>query len=138
MNRLDHNLNCTDVCCAGVPDHPEPEEVEPEDDGVLFGIVAVEFTLADPDATLFCVDVRFSLDHGATFHNCTAASGGRTMHDLAVTPEGVEHKFLWDTPADIGEGYYPDVLVLVLVHGGEGWVFSPATIDNTLLADEAE
>lgn len=124
MNRLEHYFTCRDACCRE----------QPHDDNVLSGLIAVEFDLFHESAKRLDADVRFSLDRGTTFINATPATGSPSLRGLLASPEGITHQFLWNTVADLGpDARYPDLVVMVLVHGSDGIVFSPVSLDNTLL-----
>ncbi len=75
---------------------------------VVSSLVVVDFALTDADADPATLDVRFSLDDGATWaaaRDAGAAHGSAGTQALASAPGGAPHRFVWDAGHDAGRTY---------------------------------
>jgi hypothetical protein len=150
-----HNrLTCRDACCSHRGQQPDPPESRQPTKtpkhksvpklgrrkntsaSVVYGYVSVTFDLVDEGSSPIDVEVRFSLDHGETFRNCTPAPGSSRLRGMASCPRGAHQEFVWDSVADLGAGEYDDVLIMVLGGGKGGCVLPSVRVDNTRIEDD--
>ena len=68
--------------------------------GTQSGLVVVSYTLSDTQSDPCAVQAFFSTDGGANFAPATAGPGGDGTANLASTPAGIAHTFLWNSVAD--------------------------------------
>ncbi|MBK8975194.1 MAG: hypothetical protein IPM29_04665 [Planctomycetes bacterium] len=93
------------ACADAVHERPDPGE--PLSSGVAAmavaescgGDVDVEVLLVDARSRRVRVPLRYSLDGGQTWHDCTVRGGGE---ELATSPAGTRHHITWDALADLG------------------------------------
>ncbi len=79
------------------------------------GLVPVEFVLVDPEGDPTDVEVRYSVDGGATF---APAAVREATTALATSPDGTRHLVHWDAYADLGARAAVDFEVTVTPLGG--------------------
>lgn len=84
--------------------------------GLVPAPTRIEYELTDFESDAVDVDVRWSVDGGATFRPATAVPGA-PGHEGAVgltsSFGGEVHGFVWDSAADLGPGPHRDVLVRI-------------------------
>lgn len=68
--------------------------------GVQSGLIVVSYTLTDTQSDPCTVQAFFSTNGGANFSPATAGPGGDGTSNLASTPGGTAHTFLWNSVAD--------------------------------------
>jgi hypothetical protein len=68
--------------------------------GTQSGLVPVSYALSDTQSDPCAVQAFFSTNGGATFAPATAGPGGDGASNLASTPGGTAHSFLWNSVAD--------------------------------------
>jgi RHS repeat-associated protein len=76
-------------------------------------VAVLDYLLADADGNLASIDVRFSIDNGATFRPASeyAIGGSHGTANLTTSPQGEAHVFGWDARADLAAGSYAGVLL---------------------------
>jgi len=97
--------------------------------GVQSGLVSVVYTLTSDDVTQTDVGVTYSSD-GNTFRRATEGDGGSGTENLAVSPGGTTHTFVWDSGADLEEARETAVLIRVKPEDGVGDITSAITVHN--------
>jgi YD repeat-containing protein len=78
---------------------------------VLRGLVEVDYALLDEESDLTGLEVAFSAD-GQPFRTATPAPGGDGLFNLAATPQGAAHQFVWNSATDLGQAQATVVLEL--------------------------
>lgn len=104
--------------------------------GTQSGLVVVSYSLADPQSDPCTVQAFFSIDGGANFAPATAGPGGDGASNLASTPGGTAHAFLWNSVADGVAPSGVNSTVRFRLQPGDGAPGSAATtadfsVDNT-------
>ncbi|MHC4662783.1 MAG: hypothetical protein ACYS8W_13965, partial [Planctomycetota bacterium] len=94
--------------------------------------VAVQFNLAHPFSTNTSVIVEY-YNYVVGLWSLASISAGapESMSDLATSPGGTMHIFLWDSRADLGHGIHDGIRVRISPVGGLGATTSDFTVDNT-------
>jgi fibronectin type 3 domain-containing protein len=83
------------------------------------GNVSVFYTLSDLESDTARVEAFFSLDCGASWTPCTEAAGlGDGTQNLATSPAGVTHTFVWNSTADVSPSRH-DVIVAVVPYDSQ-------------------
>jgi 6-phosphogluconolactonase (cycloisomerase 2 family) len=98
--------------------------------GVQSGDIRIVFMLSDDEVSSADVSVRYSTDGGFYFRTASAASGSAGLSDLAVSPTGITHTFVWDSADDLGEARLSGVVVRVSADGGESAMTRPFAVHN--------
>ncbi|MEZ6183736.1 MAG: metallophosphoesterase [Planctomycetota bacterium] len=101
-------------------------------DAVLSGTARIDYWLRDPSGADRDLLVRYSTDGGATWSVTTDGVGGDGRDDLAATPQGLPHVYLWNTAADVPTA--SSVLLQLTAVDGQGQVLGPLTVDNQPLS----
>jgi hypothetical protein len=147
LNRLDHHFEpqdpeheklCREACCRDqktdepdwtpiVGDGKQPKEK-------LYGLISIKFNLQDDDAQPQAVSILYSTDGARSFKKCTPWNGSFNSRSLPTCPHGIRHTFTWDSEADLKHRRYESVRVMILVHGNNGCVLNPFTVDNRVLS----
>jgi len=77
------------------------------------GNITIAYTLTDTLSDVSTVTVEYSLNGGATWLAASAAPLGDGTTNLATSPTGVAHTFVWASGADLSNSNYANVLVRV-------------------------
>ncbi|MGE0434579.1 MAG: FG-GAP repeat domain-containing protein, partial [Planctomycetota bacterium] len=95
--------------------------------GLRTGVVLIDYRVIDDDADQIDVKVEYSIDDKQSWLPCSEYPSARSegRYDLASSPSGVRHRFVWDAESDLG-GETPSVHFRV----------SPAAIDGIGLEAE--
>jgi hypothetical protein len=90
---------------------------------VLTGAAPITYNLKAPTPSTTSIVADFSLDGGATFHACTPGPGGDGTSGIenGTGTNYHSHTFVWDTLADVGPRYVPNVIVRIKPDDG-GWI----------------
>jgi len=72
--------------------------------GIWESPVPIRFVLFDDKSRMVRIEVAYSNDNGATFRAATETDMGASegTEDLAASPTGVTHLFVWDAAVDLG------------------------------------
>ncbi|MEM7533437.1 MAG: VCBS repeat-containing protein [Chloroflexota bacterium] len=63
--------------------------------------IPISYTLYAPiQTTASRILAQYSLDGGGTWHTATQAEGGQPLENLAASPTGTDHVFVWHVKAD--------------------------------------
>ena len=113
--------------------------------GSQHSVVPIEFTLIDAESDPISVAIFYSDDGGTTFRPATAAFGSGSLDNLASSPSGTAHTFLWNSLDDaVAAGTYvfggitslgvvnPEVQIRVVPKGGTAGTTPNFVVDNTL------
>ncbi len=76
------------------------------------GVTTIGYTLTGTAANAASIQVQYSVA-GGPWQVATAASGGDGSSNLAASPLGTAHSFVWDAPHDLGTSNSPDVRVRI-------------------------
>jgi len=68
--------------------------------GVQGGLVPIAYSLTDAQSDLCTLQPSFSVDGGSSFAPATPGPGGDGVVNLASSPGGTAHTFLWNSVAD--------------------------------------
>lgn len=101
---------------------------------VVSGNVSIPYVLTDPASAPQSVAVDYSTDGGATWSACSQGLGGDPKTNLASSPSGVAHTFVWDTVQDLGANLVPGVVVRITPTGKSSAQTQPFTVDNLAFA----
>lgn len=116
--------------------HPVRLENKPNRNPVCYEVISANFMLIDQRSTPFSVTVTYSTDQGKTWKHCTPYEGANPTAEMESSPEGVWHKFEWDSIEDLGRRYYRGVLLHIQTPHNGGLTFPPFDVCNTRLAED--
>ncbi len=104
------------------------------------GRIEVRYVLVHPDSARLRLLVEFSSDGGATFEAATRAPGGDEQVELASSPSGVAHRYVWDSRLDLGDVRAGRVVLRLVPHDplpGEAQTIGPFAVDNRNLVPDS-
>ena len=84
------------------------------------GDVAISYSLVEAASDPCNIQVQYSSDAGATWYTATAGSGGEGTMNLAASPTGTAHTFVWNSFADLGNTANASVQIRVVPINAEG------------------
>ncbi|TET39508.1 MAG: hypothetical protein E3J72_00330 [Planctomycetota bacterium] len=103
-----------------------------------YGDIWVGFTVSDAEGDNVSVQVRYSLDNGATFpitQPANRAAGlGNSMYGLQTDPAGRVYVFAWDSRSNLGDTFNGEVALQFVPadsKGGAPAVTVPFIVNNT-------
>ncbi|MGA1823845.1 MAG: hypothetical protein ACMUIP_04205 [bacterium] len=103
--------------------------------GTQSGNISIDYVLTDVESDTCSITVTYSTDSGSTFREASKASGGEGTTDLAATPNGTSHIFIWDSLKDIGPNKKSTVVIKMIAKdtASGGYDTDTVSIDNTVI-----
>lgn len=98
-NTLAANGPFTFITSAAATANSAPVVTVATPSGTQSGNIVITYQLIDLESNASSVAVQFSIDGGATFATATS-SGGDGIANLASSPAGTAHTFIWNSVAD--------------------------------------
>lgn len=102
----------------------------------LWGNVRLNFDLYDKDSKNLDVEITYSTDGGKNWKTATATPESVGLIGLPSSPSGRNHTFIWDTVADLGYKFVPQVSVCIRPSGSSGLIMPPTDVVNDSLEPE--
>ncbi len=97
--------------------------------------IPIYYSLLDGTSEPTNIYCRYSLDNGNNWNWAWQAPGGSGVTNLAASPEGVVHTFMWDAARNLPEPTYSDVLFAILPYNTKGmggfWKSAPFKVENS-------
>ncbi len=103
--------------------------------GVVTGDIAIRYSLADIQSDKCSIGVEYSSDGGSSWHPASMGAGGEGILNLASTPEGVRHTYVWSSIQAIGHAVRNNVKVRITPSDralGMPAETTPFVVDNNL------
>ncbi len=82
------------------PVNEPPTVVVTAPSGMQTGNITISYTLIDETSDTCNVLVEYSIDGGTTWNNAEPGTGGDGTTNLASSPTGISHSYVWDSVAD--------------------------------------
>ncbi|MCR4317342.1 MAG: FG-GAP-like repeat-containing protein [Planctomycetes bacterium] len=99
---------------------------------IASGNVGIGYLLSDSESHSVSIEVLFSMDGGASFFPATAFAGGDGIANLASSPAGILHTFLWNSMADIGGVRNENARVRIIPSDNSGVGTEDSTMNFTV------
>jgi hypothetical protein len=86
-----------------LPNDPSYAEITTPSN-LQMGIVSIDYTLYDDEGDRCRIMPLYSTDDGLSWIKATQGPGGDGSEDLKATSSGIQHKFEWNSGADVPDG----------------------------------
>jgi hypothetical protein len=98
-------------------DYPRADASSPETGSPA---LAFAYALTDPSSADCRIEAAYSADGGSTYQPATGGEGGDGTEELASSPSGTPHAFVWNAFEDLGLGAYPGVRFRITPFDADG------------------
>ncbi|MHC4660928.1 MAG: FG-GAP repeat domain-containing protein [Planctomycetota bacterium] len=82
------------------------------------GDVTITYRITDLDSENCSTTVLYGLDSAEPASSATLSAASPPTTDLASSPTGVDHTFIWDSATDLNNGLFKDVRITVVANDG--------------------